>query len=76
MTNEIDLGQQQAQSFKTYEEAMDALHKYAQHHASVAEDEDQYEIFMSNHQIIEIQQTSYAIALKPGVSPFTLAESN
>ena len=69
MTNEIDLGQQLAQSFPTYEEAADALHKYAQHHASLTEDPDQYEIFLSSHQVLEIQQTSYAIGLKPGVSP-------
>jgi len=75
MSNEIDLGQQHAQSFETYEEALEALHKYAQAYAAETEDPEQYEVFMGSHLVLEIQQTSFAIGLKQGVSPFTFTAS-
>lgn len=64
---------EQPQSWQTQEEALAALHAYAQQFASQAEDEEQYELFLSGHQIVEISPEQFVLALKPGHSPFTYA---
>jgi hypothetical protein len=65
--------EQQGQSWATEEEASAALHAYAKHYAEREENEEAYEHFLSGHQLLEIQQGKYVLALKPGQMPFTYA---
>lgn len=64
---------EQPQQWETQEEALAALHAYAQQFAEQKEDEEQYEVFLSGHQILEIEPGKLVLALKPGQHPFTFA---
>lgn len=61
------------QSWETQEEALAALHAYAKQYAEREENPEQYEVFLEGHQILEIQQGTYVLALKPGRMPFTFS---
>ena len=75
MTAEIDAGQQLAQSYDSVEEATAALEKYAHHFEMTSEMPSAYQFFLDNHQVVEIQKTLFAIALKPNSSPVTFTEN-
>jgi hypothetical protein len=61
------------QSWETEEEATAALYEYAKFYAEREEDPSQFEKFLEGHQVIEILQGKYVLALKPGQMPFTYA---
>jgi hypothetical protein len=61
------------QSWGTEEEALAALHAYAQQFSELEENPEQYEVFLGGHQVLEIQPGTYVLALKPNQQPFTYA---
>jgi hypothetical protein len=63
--------EQQGQSWETQEEATAALHAYAKQFSEREDDPTEYERFLNGHQVLEIQQGKYVLALKPGQMPFT-----
>ena len=65
--------EQQGQFWETEEEALAALHEYSKQYAEREEDPEAYEHFLGGHQILEIQQGKFVLALKPGQMPFTYA---
>ena len=62
---------EQGQSWETQEEALAALHAYAKHYAEREENDEAYELFLGGHQVLEINQGTFVLALKPGQMPFT-----
>ena len=65
--------EEQGQSWETQEEALAALHKYAEHYAEREDNSEAYQKFLDGHQTLEIQQGKFVLALKPGQMPFTYA---
>ena len=59
------------QSWETEEEATAALHSYAKQYAEREEDPSVYEQFLGGHQVLEIKQGTFVLALKPGFMPFS-----
>ena len=75
MTAEIEASQALAQSYTTFEEAAEALEKYAHHFEMTSDVPSAYQFFLDNHQVVELQKTVYAIALKPDASLVSFTES-
>lgn len=61
------------QSWETPEEALAALNAYAEQYAKREEDESLVAKFLEGHQVLEIGEGSFVLALKPGQMPFTYA---
>jgi hypothetical protein len=61
------------QSWGTEEEALAALHAYAQQFSEREKDPELYEVFLNGHQLIKLQQ-EYVLALKPDQQPFTFTQ--
>jgi hypothetical protein len=59
------------QSWETTEEATAALYEYASRYAQREEDESLAEEFIEGHQVLEIQQGTFVLALKAGRMPFS-----